>query len=311
MKTYVKSSFHASQLIFLITLGFNLPFIEPNTDYSTLVYKNCANETFSDESAAASSYQKTLDSMFNQLLSHSSQSKFFRITAGNTHGRISGLYQCREDITNQDCHVCVTKLPYISSTLCNRAKAAEIQLSGCSLRYKINSLSLQTKDQLPAGTIKYDAERKDCSRERVDMDRFDELRDSAFVELESQVFVRHGRCTVQREMLRAMAQCEGVMGEQECIECVKHAASIAKEACERAVSGQVSLSRCSVSYLYGQGGWDGFAGGGYPYLGYHNGDDGYHDHSGRLGVILGGGAAAVLLGLLLLVLIWIARRKDG
>lgn len=83
MGALVKFSLCADQLNLLIFLGFILPFIEPNTDYSALVYKNCANETFTEQLAAASSHQQTLESLFNELVSHSSQSKFFRTTAGN------------------------------------------------------------------------------------------------------------------------------------------------------------------------------------------------------------------------------------
>lgn len=124
------------------------------------------------------------------------------------------------------------------------------------------------KDQLPAGTIKYEAEHKDCSRERAEIETFEELRDSAFDELESEVVIRHGYCTVEREGLRALARCDEEMGKSECLECVKHAVYIAKEQCERAVSGQVSLSQCSMRYLYGRGDWEGFRGGEtFPYRG--------------------------------------------
>lgn len=83
MENYKKFSLHADRLILLITLGFLLPSVEPKKEYAALIYKNCANETFTDQSAAASSHEQTLTSLFNELVSHSLQSKFFRTTAGN------------------------------------------------------------------------------------------------------------------------------------------------------------------------------------------------------------------------------------
>lgn len=83
MESYIKFSLHADQLILLVILGLILPLAEPNTDYTSLVYKKCANETFTDQLAAGSSHEQTLASLFNELVLHSSQSKFFRATAGN------------------------------------------------------------------------------------------------------------------------------------------------------------------------------------------------------------------------------------
>ncbi|OWM67327.1 hypothetical protein CDL15_Pgr000779 [Punica granatum] len=267
MASSIKFSVNADELLFLILLGFILPSAKPSTDYSELIYKNCANERFADTSDTASSRAQAFTALFSELVSHSSQSKFFRTTTGDDHGGISGFYQCKRDITNQDCHRCVAKLPDVSNTLCDRAIAAKIQLAGCSLRYEADSFS-EEKDRLPVGRIKYEMEHKFCSKERAEIEGFDEQWNLAFEELESEVVSRHGYCTVEREGFQAVAQCEGDMEGCECGECISEAVENAKEECKTSVSGRVFLDRCSVSYAFGYnqgggtGGSGGFGGGG-------------------------------------------------
>lgn len=79
---------------------------------------------------------------------------------------------------------------------------------------------------------------------------FDDLRDSAFEELESEVEIRHGYSTVEREGFQAEAECEEDMEEKKCRECIHEALEIAKGDCERSVYGKVFLEQCSVSYEY-------------------------------------------------------------
>ncbi|KAK4777015.1 hypothetical protein SAY86_005703 [Trapa natans] len=234
-----------------------------------------------------------------QLLSCDSQK-------GDDQGGISGHYQCRRDITNHDCHSCVLKLPHITNTHCSRAIAAKIQLSGCSLNYEADSFAEAT-DQLPAEGIKYGMEHKVCSQERVETEGFNELRDSAFEELETGVLTRQGYCRANRESFQAVAQCDEDMGGCECGKCISEAVETVKAECKMAASGQVFLGRCSVSYVYG------YHGEGFPFPGYQEGDEGGEHHTGRkIAIVLGGGAAAVLVGLILLALLGFGlKRKCG
>lgn len=47
-----------------------------------------------------------------------------------------------------------------------------------------------------------------------------------------------------------MGQCEGDLSGGDCGECVKEALQQAEEVCGRAVSGQIYLFRCYISYKY-------------------------------------------------------------
>ncbi|CAN6714726.1 unnamed protein product [Malus baccata var. baccata] len=82
----------------------------PNSDYNSLVYTKCANRTFATPPTKLQVRRQTLSSLLQQLTSHSSQSKFYRhAEAGldNNKAGISGLFQCRQDLGNEECHSCL------------------------------------------------------------------------------------------------------------------------------------------------------------------------------------------------------------
>lgn len=136
------------------------------------------------------------------------------------------------------------------------------------MRYETDSFT-EEKDQLSVQRInKYETEHKVCSREKVEIEGFDEIWNSGFEELESEILTKQGYCTVDREGFRAVAQCQEDMGGCECGECISKAVETAKEVCERAVSGQVFLDQCSVSYVLGYHRGGGIGGGrGFPFPG--------------------------------------------
>ncbi|KAK9919421.1 hypothetical protein M0R45_028013 [Rubus argutus] len=110
------------------------------SDHSTLVYKSCANQTFTTITDPTNPQTKTLASLFQELAAHSNQSKFFKHTESTGDDDISGVYQCRRDITDQECHSCVSALPNISNTMCRASVAARVQLHGCYLHYKLDGV---------------------------------------------------------------------------------------------------------------------------------------------------------------------------
>ncbi|KAL4571114.1 hypothetical protein LXL04_017865 [Taraxacum kok-saghyz] len=77
-------------------------------DLTTFVYKGCANQRFQDPSRISS---QNLKSLYANLISQSSTTNFYNTTTGNGQltTSISGLYQCRGDLSNSDCNTCVKK----------------------------------------------------------------------------------------------------------------------------------------------------------------------------------------------------------
>lgn len=99
----------------------------------TLVYKGCASQSFSNGGSA-----QTLATLSSSLTAKSASSKFYKTTSSSSMGQsISGLFQCRGDLSNKDCAACVQNLLPMLTSLCGNAVAARVQLNGCYALYQV------------------------------------------------------------------------------------------------------------------------------------------------------------------------------
>ncbi|XP_071690135.1 plasmodesmata-located protein 2-like, partial [Rutidosis leptorrhynchoides] len=197
------------------------------SDLTTLIYKGCANQNFQNPLSS-----QHLKSLYTSLLSQSSTTNFYKTTV-NT---VTGLYQCRSDLSNSDCDTCVKSLPETISRVCNtNTMAARVQLVGCYMRYEAVGFP-----QAPGTELLY----KKCGSGRVD----DEKLDGAFALLTKGV--GKGYFAGEFEDVYVLGQCDGDLGGGECVNCVKTAVEIGRSECRSSVSGRVFLFRCFVSYTY-------------------------------------------------------------
>ncbi|XP_038725098.1 plasmodesmata-located protein 2-like isoform X2 [Tripterygium wilfordii] len=271
-------------LLLLLCYALFVPLVKPNSDLNTVVYRNCSTHTLTSKSTNIEPSQ-TLSSLFQELISQSSHSKFYKTTSTG----ISGLFQCRGDLTPGDCHRCVNTLPDImSNILC---VSARVQLNGCYFLYAPDDATHNDQDH---NALLY----KSCSKEKEATDEFLEAKDSAFAEMVSGVVDSgNGFFTARHDSLELMAQCEGDFGPSDCGKCVSIAVQIAQEECRTSLSGQVYLDRCYVSYDY------------FPNA---DGDSHKEKQSGnnetgkKLAIVLGG-VAALSFGLIFLSFL---RRKE-
>ncbi|KAK3200786.1 hypothetical protein Dsin_024201 [Dipteronia sinensis] len=274
--------------------GIYLPCVNTNSDYSNLVYKNCTSQQ-KFTGLSHESHSQALSILFQELLPQSSQSRFSKATAGGDNNAVSGLFQCRGDLTNRDCYECVNTLPEIlSKNLCtNKDVAARIQLNGCYFHYETDEFIEETFK-------KHELLHKICGEKGADIG-FEELRDEAFAAMESGVIDGHGFYSGDYGSVHVLAQCEGDLGGCDCGECVISAAQIAQEECIGSISGQIYLDRCSICYSY------------YPYgvpgnKYHHKGGGG--NNTGKSVAIVLGGAAALFFGLVFLMIIKSFGKKD-
>lgn len=230
-----------------------LPSSKPVSDYNTLVYKTCATQTLLNHQLSQS-YSQTLNSLFQQLIAQSSQHKFFKTNeAVNDDTTISGLFQCRDDISIEDCFSCVTSLTHMSNTLCSDSTTARVQLHGCYIQY-------QTDQKLPETTTSLIVEsksrnlllHKECGEPVVaSYAKFKELMmEEAFVTLESGILNSNGYYATNYKSVKVMAQCGGDSDTCECSECVSDAVLVAREECGSSISAQIYLDKCFMSYTY-------------------------------------------------------------
>ncbi|KAJ1409480.1 Gnk2-homologous domain [Sesbania bispinosa] len=179
-------------LILFLVLFTNLGPSLSAPDYTTLVYKGCSKETFTDPNGM---YSQALSALFGSLVSQSTKGKFFKTTSGSGQTSITGLFQCRGDLSNSDCYNCVSKLPVLSDKLCGKTIAARVQLLGCYMLYEVAGFA-----QISGMQILY----KTCGATNAAGSGFEERRDTAFSVMENGVDC--GDC-VKFAVQRAQVEC--------------------------------------------------------------------------------------------------------
>lgn len=209
------------------------------TDYTSLVYKGCAKQALSDPTGV---YSQALSSLFGTLIAQSSKAKFFKTTSGSSQTTITGLFQCRGDLSNVDCYNCVSRLPVLIDKLCGQPIAARIQLFGCYMLYEVAGFA-----QISGMEMLY----KSCSVKNAGGAGFEERRDTALTSLENGIGSSNGGFyTTGFESVYVLGQCEGDVGASDCVECVKTAVQRAQVECGSSIAGQIYLHKCFISYTY-------------------------------------------------------------
>ncbi|CAH2059622.1 unnamed protein product [Thlaspi arvense] len=208
-------------------------------DYTNLIYKGCAKQQFSDPSGL---YSQSLSAMFGSLVSQSTKSRFYKTTTGTTsQTTITGLFQCRGDLSNNDCYNCVSRLPVLSGKLCGKTIAARVQLTGCYLLYEISGFA-----QISGMEMLF----KTCGRNNIAGTGFEERRDTAFGVMQNGVVSGHGFYATTYQSVYVLGQCEGDVGDSDCSGCIKNALEKAQVECGSSNSGQIYLHKCFIAYNY-------------------------------------------------------------
>ncbi|KAJ9555608.1 hypothetical protein OSB04_010222 [Centaurea solstitialis] len=206
-------------------------------DNTKLVYKGCAKQSLSDPNGV---YSSALSAIFGTLIQQSSKAKFFKTSSGTGQASVSGLFQCRGDLTNVDCYTCVSRLPILMDKLCGKTVAARIQLLGCYMLYEVSGFA-----QISGMEMLY----KTCGSSSKG--GFQETRDSAFSALENVIGSPNGGFyTTTYEGVYVLGQCQGDLGTSDCGNCVKSAVQRAQVECGSSISGQIYLHRCFITYNY-------------------------------------------------------------
>ncbi|KAK6914146.1 Gnk2-homologous domain [Dillenia turbinata] len=269
--------------LLLISLAFlshfeQTPVAKSAADYATLVFKGCAKQSISDPNGV---YSQALSALFSSLVSQSSKSKFYKTSSGGGQTSFSGLFQCRGDLSTNDCYNCVSKLPQMTDQLCGKTEAARVQLLGCYISYEINGFA-----QVSGLEMLY----KICSATNVAGTGFELRRDSAFQVMENGVSSGNGFYTTSYQSVYVLGQCESDLGSSDCVSCVQSAVQRAQVECGSSISGQVYLQKCFVSYSYYP---NGVPRGASHSPSYSSPSSGSEQNTGKTVAIILGGAAGV------------------
>ncbi|XP_023745554.1 plasmodesmata-located protein 2 isoform X2 [Lactuca sativa] len=235
--------------ILFLFLHFPSPFAAAGL--TNLVYKGCANQNFQDPIAS-----ENLKTLFTALVAQSSTTNFYKATSGGNEQpttSITGLYQCRGDLSNTDCNSCVIKLPNTIQKVCDRDTiAARVQLVGCYMRYEVIGFQ-----QVPATELLY----KQCGSRRAGGSGFSERLEAALSLIPKGVSNGKGYYAGGYQSVYVLGQCEGDLGGGDCVNCVKKAAEIGRTECQSSISGRIFLQQCYISYTYYPDGVPGADGG--------------------------------------------------
>ncbi|KAK9726434.1 hypothetical protein RND81_05G214900 [Saponaria officinalis] len=224
------------QILFTIMLYY---ISSVSSDYTDLVYRGCADQNFPNPSQQ---YSQNLKTLLNSLISQSSNTNFTKTTTGDgTQTAIFGLYQCRGDLTSDECHTCVSQFPKLAKKYCGEnAIAARIQLNGCTVRYEVVGFPEISSTEMLYKVCKGG----DAGKE------FEGKRESGFEEVEAGMGQGSGFYGASSGGVYVMGQCEGDLSGSECSECVKSGFERVKVECGDSMSAQVYLNQCYVSYTY-------------------------------------------------------------
>ncbi|KAH7691007.1 Gnk2-homologous domain-containing protein [Dioscorea alata] len=273
-------------LLFLTALGF-LSSISIAADLYSLIYKGCANGSLGGGAAT----QQAIASISSSLITQSSSSKFYKTSTSSSGQSLSGLYQCRGDLSGSDCAACINRVIPMWSSLCGpMAAAARVQLTGCYALYQAAGFPQVAGTQLLFKT---------CGSSGGG-NGFEERRDTAFSNLQNGLSGSGGAgfYATSYQSVYAMAQCEGDLSAGDCGECVAEAVQKAEVECGGAASGQVYLDKCYISYNYYADGVPRGGGGG-----------GGGQQTGKTVAIVVGGAAG--LGFVVICLLFARSLRKG
>ncbi|VFQ63300.1 unnamed protein product [Cuscuta campestris] len=283
-------------LLLLLSIHVLISQASSESEFTTLIYKGCAKQDLSDPGGV---YSQALSTLYGSLIAQSSKSKFFKTTTGSSPNTVTGLFQCRGDLSNVECYSCVNRLPILIDKLCGRPMAARIQLFGCYMLYEVSGFP-----QISGMEMLY----KTCSKKNGQGSGFEERRDTAFTNLVGGMgSSSNGFYTTSYGSVYVLGQCEGDVGSSDCGECVKSAVQRAQVECGSSISGQIFLHKCFVSYSTYSNGLPKPLSPSSPYQSPSSGQN-----AGKTAAIVVGGAAGVgfLIACLLFVRSLTKKRDD-
>ncbi|KAL8170810.1 hypothetical protein V2J09_022614 [Rumex salicifolius] len=275
-------------VIFLAVLLLHLPYlinVDGSPNLHTFMYKYCSTDKLDVDPNGM--FSDTRQSLVQQLLPHSSQSKSYRTAVlPDQQVALWGHFQCRGDLLADECHSCVDSFSNLSSnSWCVNSLAARVQLYGCHIQYEADG------SEIPGADLNHNG----CGQESAVAagDGFEEAVRAALATLESGVMENpNGYCSVDVGGVYAVAQCAEGLSGCDCGECVAKAAGVAAEECAGSLSGHAYLDMCYVSFEFRPGGGPSNSNPGERRGGFGS--------SGKLVAIAAGGVALVIVAFILL-----------
>ncbi|KAI3466950.1 hypothetical protein Pfo_023613 [Paulownia fortunei] len=212
-------------------------FANPSTSsLESFIYVGCSQLKYNP----GTPYESNVNSILASLVNSASISNFnnFKISLpGSTQSDVVyGLFQCRGDLSNSDCHDCVANAVTRLGTFCVGTSGGALQLEGCFIKYD-NTAFLGAEDKAVVSnkcgpSIGYDSDlltRRDAVL--------------AYLTGGGQYFRVGGSGKVQ-----GMVQCVQDLRMSECQDCLSEAIQRLKSECGTSPWGDMFLGKCYARY---------------------------------------------------------------
>lgn len=216
----------------------------------TFIYGGCSQLKFPQ----GSPYEMKLNSILTSVVNSATFTTYnnFTVPGSDTQDTLYGVFQCRGDLSGNDCSQCVARAVTQLGTLCLDACGGALQLDGCFVKYD-NATFLGVEDKTVVvkkcgPSIAYDS---DGLTRRDAVLAYLGTSDGAF-----RPFRVSGSGNVQ-----GVAQCVGDLSPSECQDCLSDAVGHLRAECGTSTWGDLFLAKCYARYSEG----------------------GYHSHDGHVG----------------------------
>ncbi|CAA3002217.1 cysteine-rich repeat secretory 12-like [Olea europaea subsp. europaea] len=229
---------HAQQMFSVLSIcSYLLVFsflAHPSTSaLQSFIYAGCSQLKYNP----GTPYESNVNSILASLVNSAAFSNYnnFKISLPDSNV-VYGLFQCRGDLSNSDCHDCVTYAVSRIGTICGGASGGALQLDGCFVKYD-NTSFLGDEDKTVVfkrcgPSIGYDS---DVLTQR------DAL--LAYLTGGGQYFRIGGSGKAQ-----GMAQCVQDLSTSECQDCLSEAITRLKSECQSSTWGDMFLAKCYARY---------------------------------------------------------------
>ncbi|XP_041999597.1 plasmodesmata-located protein 6-like [Salvia splendens] len=204
--------------------------------WESMIYVGCTQVKYNP----GSPYESSLNSVLASLVNSASLSNYntFKIPTDDNNDAVSGLYQCRGDLSSSDCHSCVANAISRIGGYCMGTCGGALQLDGCFIKYD-NASFVGALDK----TV--------VSRKCGPPSGAGNERDAVLAYLGGggggQYFRVGGSGRVQ-----GVVQCEQDLSSGQCDECLSEAIQRLRTECATSPWGDVFLAKCYARYSVSQ-----------------------------------------------------------
>ncbi|KAF3791047.1 Cysteine-rich repeat secretory protein 15 [Nymphaea thermarum] len=203
----------------------------PEAKSEAFIYAGCSQDRYDP----ASPFNNNLNSMLTSFINSASAYSYNNFSVPDSAAPIYGLYQCRGDLSLDDCSNCVRNAIAQLTLVCANAYGGGLQLDGCFVRY-------QNFDFL--GKLDTSMVYSKCSKSSTNDAQFFTRRDDVLGDLQS----GKGFKVSSASSVQGYGQCLGDLSSSDCTPCLATAVDRLKTVCGPAMAGDVYLAKCYARY---------------------------------------------------------------